>query len=119
MVSLFGEEPGAHLGRVDGRVCLAGRVQELPGLRLRRLEVLDVRLEGHGVALRRLVPGPDVGDGIHLVVDEHGQFREDNFTTAMAVLQNAGDAGKGDQRGKKGGMKGGTEGSNIFKIVIF
>merc|ERR1719507_2986511 len=60
---------------------------------------------------------PAGGDGIHLVVDEHGQFREDNFTTAMAVLQNAGDAGKGDQRGKKGGMKGGTEGSNIFKIV--
>ena len=60
---------------------------------------------------------PAGGDGIHLVVDEHGQFREDNFTTAMAVLQNAGDAGKGDQRGKKGGVKGGTEGSNIFKIV--
>lgn len=57
---------------------------------------------------------PAGGDGIHLVVDEHGQFREDNFTTAMAVLQNAGDAAKGDTRGKKGGMK---EGSNIFKIV--
>jgi hypothetical protein len=28
------------------------------------------------------------------VVDEHGQFREDNFSTAMAVLQNAGDAAK-------------------------
>ena len=60
---------------------------------------------------------PAGGDGIHLVVDEHGQFREDNFTTAMAVLQNAGDAAKGDQRGKKGGVKGGAEGSNIFKIV--
>ena len=60
---------------------------------------------------------PAGGDGIHLVVDEHGQFREDNFTTAMAVLQNAGDAAKGDQRGKKGGIKGGAEGSNIFKIV--
>lgn len=57
---------------------------------------------------------PAGGDGIHLVVDEHGQFREDNFTTAMAVLQAGGDAAKGDQRGKKGGMK---EGSNIFKIV--
>ena len=60
---------------------------------------------------------PAGGDGIHLVVDEHGQFREDNFTTAMAVLQNAGDAAKGDQRGRKGGVKGGAEGSNIFKIV--
>jgi len=57
---------------------------------------------------------PAGGDGIHLVVDEHGTFREENFTTAMAVLQNAGDAAKGDQRGRKGGMK---EGSNCFKIV--
>jgi len=57
---------------------------------------------------------PAGGDGIHLVVDEHGQFREENFTSAMAVLQNAGDAAKGDQRGRKGGMK---EGSNAFKIV--
>jgi len=57
---------------------------------------------------------PAGGDGIHLVVDEHGQFREENFTTAMAVLQNAGDAAKGDQKGRKGGMK---EGSNAFKIV--
>lgn len=60
---------------------------------------------------------PAGGDGIHLVVDEHGQFREDNFTTAMAVLENAGDAAKGDQKGKKGGPKEGKEGSNIFKIV--
>jgi hypothetical protein len=37
---------------------------------------------------------PAGGDGIHLVVDEHGQFREDNFSTAMAVLQNSGDAAK-------------------------
>ena len=57
---------------------------------------------------------PAGGDGIHLVVDEHGTFREENFNTAMAVLQNAGDAAKGDQRGRKGGMK---EGSNCFKIV--
>lgn len=47
-------------------------------------------------------------------MDEHGTFREENFTTAMAVLQNAGDASKGDQKGRKGGMK---EGSNCFKIV--
>merc|ERR1719412_3461202 len=54
------------------------------------------------------------GDGIHLVVDEKGNFKEENFSTAMAVLQNAGDASKGDQRGRKGGMK---EGSNCFKLV--
>merc|ERR1719193_1095987 len=57
---------------------------------------------------------PAGGDGIHLVVDENGQFREDNFTTAMAVVEGAGDAAKGDTRGRKGGMK---EGSNAFKIV--
>jgi len=59
---------------------------------------------------------PAGGDGIHLVVDEHSQFREDNFTNAMGVLQNGGEAAKGDQanKGKKGGMK---DGSNIFKIV--
>ena len=57
---------------------------------------------------------PAGGDGIHLVVDEAGNFKEDNFSQAMAVLQTAGDASKGDQRGRKGGMK---EGSNCFKIV--
>jgi len=57
---------------------------------------------------------PAGGDGIHLVVDEQGQFREDNFNTAMGTLANAGDAAKGDKMGRKGGMK---EGSNCFKIV--
>lgn len=57
---------------------------------------------------------PVGGDGIHMVVDEAGQFKEDNFNKAMAVLQNAGDAAKGDQRGRRGGMKGET---NIYKIV--
>lgn len=33
---------------------------------------------------------PAGGDGIHLIVDEKGQFKEENFTTAMAVLANAG-----------------------------
>lgn len=61
---------------------------------------------------------PAGGDGIHLIVDEKGQFKEDNFTIAMAVLQNAGDAAKGDQRGRKTGIRGIDSGqSNIFKIV--
>ncbi|XP_005178234.1 exosome RNA helicase MTR4 [Musca domestica] len=61
---------------------------------------------------------PAGGDGIHLIVDEKGQFKEDNFKTAMAVLQNAGEAAKGDQKGRKGGIKGVNSGqSNIFKIV--
>lgn len=58
---------------------------------------------------------PSGGDGIHLVVDEHGQFKEDNFSQAMSVLQDApGDSAKGDKTGKKGGKK---DGSNCFKIV--
>lgn len=35
----------------------------------------------------------------------------------MAVLSTAGDAAKGDQKGRRGGIKGGKENSNIFKIV--
>lgn len=62
---------------------------------------------------------PAGGDGIHLVVDENGNFKEDNFNTAMNVLLNAGEAAKGDQKGRRGGIKatgpGGT--TNIFKIV--
>lgn len=34
-----------------------------------------------------------------------GDFREENFNTAMGVLKDAGDASKGDQRGRKGGSK--------------
>ncbi|XP_063818264.1 exosome RNA helicase MTR4 [Pseudophryne corroboree] len=57
---------------------------------------------------------PAGGDGLHLVVDENGDFREDNFNTAMQVLRDAGELSKGDQKGRKGGTKGP---SNVFKIV--
>nr|XP_055064870.1 exosome RNA helicase MTR4 [Misgurnus anguillicaudatus] len=62
---------------------------------------------------------PAGGDGLHLVVDENGEFREDNFNTAMQVLRDAGDTGgssggKWDPKGRKGGTKGP---SNVFKIV--
>lgn len=57
---------------------------------------------------------PAGGDGIHMVVDEKGQFREENFNTAMNVLKDSGDASKGDQKGRRGGTKGD---SNCFKIV--
>ncbi|QQP38558.1 Superkiller viralicidic activity 2like 2like, partial [Caligus rogercresseyi] len=58
---------------------------------------------------------PSGGDGIHLVVDEFGVFKEDNFNQAMSVLQNAiWDAGAGDKRGKRGGMK---PQNNCYKIV--
>ncbi|KAL0850985.1 hypothetical protein ABMA28_006878 [Loxostege sticticalis] len=60
---------------------------------------------------------PAGGDGIHLVVDEKGMFKEDNFNTAMAVLSNAGEAGKGDQRGRRGGPARGISQTNIFNIV--
>lgn len=47
-----------------------------------------------------------------------GTFRDENFNTAMAVLQNAGDAAKGDQRGRRGGIanKDPTQ-TDIFKVV--
>lgn len=57
---------------------------------------------------------------IHLYIFycKQGQFKEDNFNTAMSVLASAGEAGKGDQKGKKGGIKGGGQAkSHIFKIV--
>ncbi|RWS12921.1 superkiller viralicidic activity 2-like 2 [Dinothrombium tinctorium] len=59
---------------------------------------------------------PAGGDGLHLVVDESGNFREDNFNVAMSVLQNAGDAAKGDaaNKGRKGGIKGD---SDCFKVI--
>ncbi|KAI8438729.1 hypothetical protein MSG28_011142 [Choristoneura fumiferana] len=60
---------------------------------------------------------PAGGEGIHLIVDETGRFKEDNFNTAMQVLSSAGDAGKGDQRGRRGGPQSGNNQTNIFKIV--
>ncbi|CAF4918247.1 unnamed protein product, partial [Rotaria sp. Silwood1] len=57
---------------------------------------------------------PAGADGLHLVVDEMGKFREDNFSSAMATLRDVGDAAKGDKRGRRGGLK--TE-TNVFKIV--
>lgn len=49
---------------------------------------------------------PSGGEGLHLVLDEKGNFKEDNFNLAMANLQAAGDGAKGDQRGRRGGLKG-------------
>uniref|UniRef100_A0A1A7YLD7 Exosome RNA helicase MTR4 n=1 Tax=Iconisemion striatum TaxID=60296 RepID=A0A1A7YLD7_9TELE len=62
---------------------------------------------------------PAGGDGLHLVVDENGDFREDNFNTAMQVLRDAGDSGGGSGGGKwDPRRKGGTKGpSSVFKIV--
>ncbi|XP_071557796.1 exosome RNA helicase MTR4 [Temnothorax nylanderi] len=61
---------------------------------------------------------PVSGDGIHLVVDETGQFKEENFNRAMTCLQNMGDAAKGDMKGRKGGLRATNSGqTNIFKMV--
>jgi hypothetical protein len=48
------------------------------------------------------------------VVDEHGQFREDNFSTAMAVLQNAGDAAK-----VEGAITSEADPGCLSRILIF
>lgn len=46
---------------------------------------------------------PEQGDGIHLVIDEKGKFREDNFQKAVSLLKNP--------KPKGGGS------SDIYKIV--
>ncbi|KAH9811166.1 ATP-dependent RNA helicase mtr4 [Teratosphaeria destructans] len=69
---------------------------------------------------------PAGADGIHLIVDEKGVFREDNFNKAMAAIADkAGDdgsdalakrKGKGkDKKTNKGGKKDGP--TDIYKIV--
>ncbi|CDO95267.1 unnamed protein product [Kluyveromyces dobzhanskii CBS 2104] len=67
---------------------------------------------------------PAHGDGIHLVVDEKGTFREENFQKAMASISNqTGDdvhtingKGKKGQSYKGGAAKGEAKG-DIYKIV--
>ena len=54
---------------------------------------------------------PAGGDGIHLVVDEKGSFREDNFQKAMGTLAHSrGDdpADPGAGKGRKGRSRKGT-----------
>lgn len=47
-----------------------------------------------------------------------GVFKDDSFNAAMAVLQNSGDAAKGDLKGRKGGIAGkDPTQSDIFKVV--
>lgn len=61
---------------------------------------------------------PAGGTGIHMVVDESGTFKDDSFNAAMAVLQNSGDAAKGDQKGRNGGFAGkDPTQTDIFKVV--
>ncbi|KAL5120471.1 ATP-dependent RNA helicase mtr4 [Pleosporales sp. CAS-2024a] len=68
---------------------------------------------------------PQGADGIHLVVDEKGVFREENFQKAMAsIADKAGTAAddklakmKGKGKNKKTNTGGNREQSDIYKIV--
>lgn len=63
---------------------------------------------------------PAGGDGIHLVVDEKGRFKEDNFRRALASISDRPNAkSKGGQSNKQGSANnGGTDGpSDIYRIV--
>lgn len=60
---------------------------------------------------------PAAADGLYLVVDEKGNFRDDNFQRAMSLLQNdeAGTAALMQKSKKKVTSKG--QGSDLFKII--
>jgi ATP-dependent RNA helicase DOB1 len=73
---------------------------------------------------------PQGSDGLHLVVDERGKFREANFQKAMATMQSgnvevaAADAmlGSGNAKGQKrkrpvGAKKGGGQFADLHRIV--
>lgn len=75
-------------------------------------------------SLQSLQSLPAGGDGLFMVVDERGVFREDNFQKAVAVLTDTAADGKGfgGPKAKKGDGgnkqgKGTGEKSDIFKIV--
>ncbi len=75
------------------------------------------------------------GDGLHLVVDEKGKFRESNFQKAMAALQGGkdmegaiadaiGNSGNGKKNNKRkrgangGGKSGNTDLHRIVKLIM-
>lgn len=60
---------------------------------------------------------PAAADGLYLVVDEKGNFREDNFQRAMTLLQNdeAGVVSMGQKNKKKVTSKG--QSGDLFKII--
>lgn len=73
---------------------------------------------------------PQTGDGLHLVVDERGRFREANFQRAMATLQsgsvdaaaaeamlNSGNSKKRGRQQQGGKKKGGGVFSDLHRIV--
>ena len=68
---------------------------------------------------------PAGADGIHLIVDEKGNFREDNFNKAMTTITDKQGDDPADAMAKRKGKgkdkrlsKGGTKGpSDIYKII--
>jgi ATP-dependent RNA helicase DOB1 len=68
---------------------------------------------------------PAGADGIHLIVDEQGNFKEDNFQKVMATIEEKKGADpadidakrKGRGRNKQTNKGGNKEGSDIYKIV--
>lgn len=68
---------------------------------------------------------PAGADGIHLIVDEKGNFREDNFQKAMATIEDKKGADpadvnakrKGKGKDKKTNTGGNKESADIYKIV--
>ena len=59
---------------------------------------------------------PSAAEGLYLVVDEKGKFREDNFQRAMSTLQQP--AELEEKAGKKKRKSGGNSSSgDLFKIV--
>lgn len=59
---------------------------------------------------------PAGGEGIYLVVDEHSKFREDNFNTAMTIIQSGPE--QAPTKGKKGGAKLGSDCYKIVKMIM-
>ena len=47
------------------------------------------------------------GDGLHLVVDEKGEFRADNFQKVVAQISESSGGGRGGGGGGRGGGRGG------------
>ena len=74
---------------------------------------------------------PKGGEGLHLVVDEKGKFRENNFQKAMSTLQggsgvegaimegmeNSGASGGRGQKRKRGGGGGKGQNNDLHRIV--
>lgn len=58
---------------------------------------------------------PSGGDGIFLIIDDKGRFRDENFSKAVAVLSDNVDMGGGGDSRKK--RKKPTEGAELHKIA--